>query len=83
MSTALHTVGLGRLGPDVIPPGPRVLPQELLRGAEAGLGLAHGQVRLLARGKLISHLIVILGLEPDQKTGETLKGLRSQLTDNT
>ena len=48
MSTALHTVGLGRLGPDVIPPGPRVLPQELLRGAEAGLGLAHGQVRLLA-----------------------------------
>jgi len=25
-------VGLGRLGPDVIPPSPRVLPQELLRG---------------------------------------------------
>ena len=71
MATALHTVGLGGLGPDVVPPGPGVLPQELLRGAEAGLGLSHGQVRLLARGEFISHLIVILGLEPDKMTGET------------
>lgn len=59
---------LGGLGPDVVPPGPGVLPQELLRGAQAGLGLAHGQVGLLARGELIRHLIVILGLEPGKMT---------------
>ena len=64
MSAALLTMCLGGLGPDVVPPGPGVLPQELLRGVEAGLGLPHGQVRLLARGEFISHLIVILGLEP-------------------
>ena len=68
MSAALLTMCLGGLGPDVVPPGPGVLPQELLRGIEAGLGLTPSQVRLLARGELISHLIVILGLESGKKT---------------
>ena len=69
MSTALHTMGLGGLSADVVPPGSGVLPQELLRGAEVGLGLSHGQVGLLACGEFISHLIVILGLEPGKSTG--------------
>ena len=67
LSPAL-TMCLGGLGPDMVTPGPGVLPQELLRGVEAGLGLAHGQVRLLARGEFISHLIVILRLEPGKMT---------------
>ena len=66
LSPARLTMRLCGLGPDVVPPGPGVLPQELLRRVEAGLGLAHGQVRLLAGGEFIRHLIVILRLEPGQ-----------------
>ena len=59
---------LGRLGPDVVPPRPGVLPQELLRGIEAGLSLAHGEVRPPSRGELIRNLAVILGLKPGKMT---------------
>ena len=64
MSPTLHTMCPSRLSPDVVSPGSGVLPQELLRGVEGGLSLAHGQVRLLARGEFISYLAVVLRLEP-------------------